>query len=115
MKSGDSNDIAETSFEKQRSTLGSTQFVLPLMFVALYGSGFVGAKYGLPYSPPLTFLVLRFALAAVLIAFLAALLRARWPGSLLELLHIATAGALTVGMFSAGVFVSGYHLPCRHS
>lgn len=106
MKSGQSNDIAEASFEKRKSPLGGSQFVLPLMFVALYGSGFVGAKYGLPYSPPLTFLVLRFGLAAALIAVLAMIFRARWPKSILDVLHIATAGALTVGIFSAGVFVS---------
>lgn len=79
---------------------------LPLMFVVLYGSGFVGAKYGLPYCPPLTFLVLRFTISAALIAVLAMLVRAQWPGSLQEAFHIAIAGSLTVGMFSAGVFVA---------
>jgi len=106
VKSQESNDIVEPSFEKRKIALGASQIVLPLVFVALYGSGFVGAKYGLPYSPPLTFLVLRFGLAAGLITLLAMILRARWPESLLEVLHIATAGALTVGVFSAGVFVS---------
>lgn len=80
--------------------------LLPLMFVVLYGSGFVGAKYGLPYCPPLTFLVLRFLIAAALIVLLAMLVRAQWPKSLREVLHIAVAGALTVGTFSAGVFVA---------
>lgn len=106
MKSRESNDIVDPFLERRKGTLGASKFVLPLMFVALYGSGFVGAKYGLPYSPPLTFLVLRFGLAAALITLLAIIFRARWPGSLLEVLHIATAGVLTVGVFSAGVFVS---------
>lgn len=79
---------------------------LPLAFVALYGSGFVGAKYGLPYSPPLTFLVLRFLIAASLIACLASVLRAPWPRSLKQTLHIGAAGVLTVSVFSAGVFIS---------
>jgi len=94
------------------STLGGqqmrapgTHFILPILFALIYGSGFVGAKYGLPYSPPLTFLLIRFAMAATLIAFLAVLLRAPWP-SLRQGMHIAVAGLLTVGTFSAGVFVS---------
>lgn len=106
MNSRESTDVVGSYIARTKRTLGGSQLILPLMFVMLYGSGFVGAKYGLPYSPPLTFLVLRFGLAAALISLLAIILRARWPGSLLEMLHIATAGALTVGMFSAGVFVS---------
>ena len=106
MNSQESSDVVGSSFGRAKRALGDSQLILPLMFVMLYGSGFVGAKYGLPYSPPLTFLALRFGLAAALISLLAIALRARWPGSLLEMLHIATAGALTVGMFSAGVFVS---------
>lgn len=79
---------------------------LPLTFVLLYGSGFVGAKYGLPYCPPLTFLVLRFSIASALIALLAVLVRAAWPKSRREIMHIGIAGILTVATFSAGVFVS---------
>jgi drug/metabolite transporter (DMT)-like permease len=40
--------------------------------VLLWSTGFVGAKYGLPYAPPFLFLALRLAIAAVLLAVLAA-------------------------------------------
>jgi len=102
------SNTAATTQPVGLSGLGTrvSSLTLPLIFVALYGSGFVGAKYGLPYGPPLTFLVLRFAIASVLIVLLAMLVRAKWPGSLREILHIAVAGLLTVGMFSAGVFVA---------
>ncbi len=83
----------------------TVSIVLPILFALIYGSGFVGAKYGLPYCPPLTFLGIRFALAASLIILIATILRSPWP-TLREALHIATAGILTVGMFSIGVFVS---------
>src|ERR1700732_4094747 len=33
---------------------------MPGLFVFLWSTGFVVAKFGLPYSPPLTFLLLRF-------------------------------------------------------
>lgn len=87
-------------------TTGAFHVALPLLFVVLYGSGFVGAKYGLPYCEPLTFLALRFAIAFSLIAALGVALRTTWPRSWLEAAHIAVAGLLTVGTFSAGVFVS---------
>ena len=33
----------------------------PAVFVLLWSSAFVGAKFGLPYAEPLTFMSLRFA------------------------------------------------------
>lgn len=82
---------------------------LALLFVILYGSGFVGARYGLPYCPPLTFLLLRFAIAAMLAGFIALTLGAPWPANRREAGHIAVAGMLTVGVFSGSTFVSLAH------
>lgn len=79
---------------------------LPMMFVALYGSGFVGAKYGLPYAGPLTFLVWRFAIAGFITVLLALVFKANWPKRAMDWAHIAFAGLLTVATFSAGVFVA---------
>lgn len=82
---------------------------LALLFVILYGSGFVGARYGLPYCPPLTFLLLRFAIAATLAGLIALALGTPWPANRREAGHIAVAGTLTVGVFSGGTFVSLAH------
>ena len=38
---------------------------MPAMFVLIWSTGFIVAKFGLPYAPPLTFLVLRYALSIV--------------------------------------------------
>ena len=80
--------------------------MLPLLFVVLYGSGFVGAKLGLPHAGPFTFLTLRFGLAALVMAVIAAVLKAPWPATRQEWLHIAGAGLLGVGVFSAGAYAS---------
>jgi drug/metabolite transporter (DMT)-like permease len=77
-----------------------------LAFVTLYGAGFVGARLGLPHAPPFAFLALRFAIAASLLAILAKAFSAPWPRQSREYLDIASAGFLTVGVFSAGVFYS---------
>ena len=37
----------------------------PGFFVALWATGFIGAKLGLPYAEPLTFLALRMATVVV--------------------------------------------------
>ncbi len=84
----------------------TAHLALPLLFVALYGSGFVGAKLGLPYAPPLTFLSLRFAIAAAVVGLIAVAVRAPWPRKWGETAHILVAGALTVGLFSIGTFVA---------
>jgi drug/metabolite transporter (DMT)-like permease len=86
--------------------LGVTRLVVPMAFVILYGSGFVGAKFGLPYCPPLTFLTLRFAAAAAIVTLYVWFVRAPWPGTLREAMHVTVAGLLTVATYSAGVFES---------
>lgn len=83
-----------------------TRFLLPFLFVTLYGAGFVGTRLGLPYAEPFTFLALRFSLAAVVLALIAIAIGAPWPARRREVLHIAGAGVLTVGVFSGGVFYS---------
>ncbi|MBA2649480.1 MAG: DMT family transporter [Legionella sp.] len=84
----------------------SKHIILPLLFVTLYGSGFVGAKLGLPYAEPLTFLVWRFALTTMLLIFIAIILGSPWPRQIKVVGHIMVAGLLMQATFSAGVFVA---------
>ena len=51
----------------------------PGLFVVLWSTGFIGAKLGVPYVEPFTFLVLRFIFVLALMLPLALLVRARWP------------------------------------
>src|SRR5436190_17077133 len=51
----------------------------PPLFVLLWSTGFIGAKFGLPYAEPFTLLVMRFGLASLLLVGLALGLRAPWP------------------------------------
>ncbi|MBK5104291.1 MAG: DMT family transporter [Burkholderiales bacterium] len=79
---------------------------MPALFVLLWSTGFVSAKYGLPYAEPLTFLLLRFALVVVLMLPLALLMRAAWPQTLTQLGHVALVGVLMQGGYLSGVFCS---------
>lgn len=51
----------------------------PALFVVLWSTGFVGAKYGLPYADPFPFLAVRLGLAAALLALLALVTRSALP------------------------------------
>ncbi|MDE3227667.1 MAG: EamA family transporter, partial [Acidobacteriota bacterium] len=47
----------------------------PLLFVLLWSTGFVGAKYGLPFADPFIFLAIRVLIAALLLFIIAAVLK----------------------------------------
>lgn len=80
--------------------------VAPGLFVALWSTGFIAAKFGLPYAPPLTFLLYRFALVAVLMAVVCVATGARWPAQRGEYLNVAIAAWLVHGVYLGGVFVA---------
>ena len=80
--------------------------LLPLFFVLLWSTGFIGAKYGLPYAEPFTFLVTRYALVIALMTLVALAMRAPWPANAREAAHIAVTGLLLHGIYLSGVFIS---------
>ena len=83
--------------------------VAPGLFVVLWSTGFIGAKLGVPYVEPFTFLILRFVFVLALMLPLALILRARWPQSPREAGHIAVAGALMQGGYLGGCFAAVAH------
>lgn len=80
--------------------------LLPALFVVLWSTGFISAKYGLPYAPPLKFLLLRFSLVAALMTIVTLATRAPWPRGVRQIAHIAVAASLVHGLYLGGVFVS---------
>ncbi len=77
---------------------------MPAVFVVLWASGFVGAKYGLPSAPPASFLLWRFVLVLAVLVPMALLARAPWPSSLRQLGHLAVVGVLVQAGYLGGVF-----------
>jgi drug/metabolite transporter (DMT)-like permease len=88
-----------------RAPLTPSSGVAPL-FVLLWSTGFIAAKYGLPYAPPYAFLQVRFTLVAVLMAVVALVTRAAWPRTTREIVHLAVAASLVHGCYLGGVFVA---------
>jgi drug/metabolite transporter (DMT)-like permease len=79
---------------------------MPATFVFLWATGFIGAKYGLPYAQPATFLLWRFVLVVAVTLPIALVLRAPWPPSRSQVVHIAIAGVLLHGGYLGGVFTA---------
>jgi drug/metabolite transporter (DMT)-like permease len=77
---------------------------VPALFVVLWSTGFIGAGLGLPHAGPLTFLALRFGLAAGLLVLVALATRAPWPRRPAEMGHYAAAGLLVHGVYLGGVY-----------
>lgn len=82
------------------------KLILPILFIFLYGSGFVFTALGLQNSTPIAFLSLRFFIAFFILLIIATIMKVEWPDSFKEFIHISIAGMLTVGVFSIGVFLS---------
>ncbi|WP_245986978.1 DMT family transporter [Azospirillum thermophilum] len=79
---------------------------MPAVFVLLWSTGFIGAKFGLPYAEPLTFLLVRLTLVAAVLALAALVARAPWPRRPAEIGRIALAGLLVHGVYLSGVFIA---------
>ncbi|MDC8759402.1 DMT family transporter [Janthinobacterium fluminis] len=76
--------------------------VLPGFFVLLWSTGFIVAKFGLPYAPPLTFLLLRFLCVLLILLPCVLLLKAPWPAG--KMGHIAVAGLLLQAGYLSGIW-----------
>jgi drug/metabolite transporter (DMT)-like permease len=85
------------------------QRLYPFLFIFLWSTGFIGAKYGLPYAEPLSFLLIRYGLVIVLMTVIALATRAPWPRDPKQWVHIGVSGVLVHAVYLGGVFVAIKH------
>jgi drug/metabolite transporter (DMT)-like permease len=78
------------------------------LFLLFWSTGFVAAKFGLPYAEPLTFLGTRFVIASALMLLLCLVMGASWPRRLRDFGHIITAGLLVQCGYLIGVYYGIY-------
>jgi drug/metabolite transporter (DMT)-like permease len=79
---------------------------MPAVFVLIWSTGFVVARYGMPHAPPLGFLALRYALSVLAFGTWIALTRAAWPQGRAQWTHLAVAGALMHAGYLGGVWMA---------
>ncbi len=78
----------------------------PIVFVLIWSTGFVVARYGMPHAPPLGFLSWRYALSLVAFAFWIAWSRPAWPRGGAQWVHLAVTGLLMHGGYLGGVWAA---------
>jgi drug/metabolite transporter (DMT)-like permease len=75
-----------------------------VLFILLWASGFIAAKYGLPYAEPFTLMLCRFVLGSAILVPACFVLRASWPKSLGTAAHILVAGFGVQTLYLIGVY-----------
>jgi drug/metabolite transporter (DMT)-like permease len=76
----------------------------PIVFVLVWSTGFVGARYGLPYAPAFTLLTIRLLIAAVVLVLLTGATRSSWPKEPRAYLRSSVIGVLLHAGYLGGVF-----------
>ena len=79
---------------------------MPAVFVLIWSTGFIVAKFGLPYAPALTFLVIRYLLSMACFLVWIALSRAAWPRLARQWAHLGVTGILMHAGYLGGVWVA---------
>ena len=79
---------------------------MPFVFVLIWSTGFIVAKYAAPHAPPLTFLLYRFAGAIVVLLPIIVLTGAPWPRTARAWRDIVLVGVLLQATYLGGVWVA---------
>jgi len=74
------------------------------LFIFFWASGFVAAKYGLPYAEPFTLMAARFVVGAAILVPACFVLKATWPKTLRDTTHILIAGFGVQTVYLIGVY-----------
>lgn len=79
---------------------------MPWVFVLIWSTGFVVARYAMPHSPPLKFLALRYALSIACFAAWVVVSRVTLPRDPRQWFHLAVTGALMHAGYLGGVWAA---------
>lgn len=82
------------------------RIVAPMIFVILWSSAFIAAKFGVAHVEPFTFLAARFAFVTAIFTAIALVARAPWPRSKRSWINIAIVGLFLHAFYLSSVFVA---------
>jgi len=83
-----------------------TGFALPLLFIAMWSSGYVIGKLAVPYAGPFTLLAVRFGVASLVLLIVALAARAPWPASRSQFGHLVVVGLLIQALQFSGLYTA---------
>jgi drug/metabolite transporter (DMT)-like permease len=81
---------------------------MPWVFVLIWSTGFIVARYAMPHAPPLGFLALRYALSVLCFGLWLTVARAAWPART-QWLHLSVSGILMHAGYLGGVWAAVKH------
>jgi drug/metabolite transporter (DMT)-like permease len=76
----------------------------PALFVLLWSTGWISARFAAPYAEPLTFLVWRYVLAGLALTAFALAAGAVWPRRMADIGHALASGVLLHAIYLGGVW-----------
>jgi drug/metabolite transporter (DMT)-like permease len=79
---------------------------MPWVFVLIWSTGFVVARFGMPHAPPMSFLAIRYALSVIVFVAWVGLSKARWPRSTRQWMHLCVSGILMHAGYLGGVWTA---------
>lgn len=79
---------------------------MPAVFVLVWSTGFIVARFGMPNAPPMTFLAMRYALSIACFVPWIVLARVRWPQGRMAFMHLAITGLLIQAGYLGGVWAA---------
>ncbi len=79
---------------------------MPVVFVGIWSTGFVVARYGMPHAPPMSFLAWRYALSLLAFGLWIAWSRPAWPQGRAAWGHLAVTGILMHAGYLGGVWAA---------
>jgi len=82
---------------------------MPWVFVLIWSTGFVVARFGMPHSPPFKFLAMRYAFSLACFGAWVAAARVAWPRERAQWLHLGVVGVLVHAGYLGGVWAAVKH------
>ncbi|MDM0069265.1 MULTISPECIES: DMT family transporter [Variovorax] len=79
---------------------------MPAVFVLIWSTGFIVARFGMPHAPPLKFLAVRYALSMVCFLVWVRWARVAWPRDRTQWGHLAVVGVLMQAGYLGGVWAA---------
>ena len=79
---------------------------MPWLFVLIWSTGFIVARYGMPNSPPFTFLLWRYVFSILCFVLWVKWARVPWPQGRVQWWHLAVTGVLMHAGYLGGVWAA---------
>jgi drug/metabolite transporter (DMT)-like permease len=79
---------------------------MPWVFVMIWSTGFIVARFAMPNAPPMSFLALRYALSILCFLPWIWVVGVKWPASRRQWLHLSVTGVLMHAGYLGGVWVA---------